>query len=136
MKPRSGPALVRATLLATITLIFLAPAQPAAAANFQEELKTFRELIGLVRDLDSLSRSESGAAQLALMSVEDHFDDPRETALFLEELLIDTEDAGIRASIRIKLLDLYKKTGRPEKARAHLRLLILQSRPGVSSGTQ
>ncbi len=112
-----------------LALALLAPA-PAFAnpevARMAAEVELFRTVIGMVHDMDELANSRTGAATMALVGVEDHFSDPRETIEFLEELLAKAGDPAVQRVIRIKLIDLYKNTGAPEKARAQIRSLALE----------
>lgn len=112
-----------------LVLALLAPAPAFAnseATRMAAELELFRTVLALVEDMDELANSRTGAATMALVGVEDHFSDPRQTIDFLEGLLAKSDDPAVQRVIRIKLIDLYKNTGAPEKSRAQIRSLVLE----------
>ncbi len=84
-----------------------------------------RELLGLINDYQKIAESPSGAGVAAVLSVNEHFRDPRSAAEFLEKLQPQVKDAVVARAIRLQLADYYKRTDQREKAADQLEKLIL-----------
>lgn len=116
---------------AVITSAFLWPRSPAYGQNasiehafMNEQIKLFRNLIGLIGDMREVADDPSYAGVMAVMSVEDRVHEHEHAIRFLETMLPHTEDEVVRRAIRIQLADHYKEIERPNESLEQLAILI------------
>ncbi|MCX5660372.1 MAG: tetratricopeptide repeat protein [Planctomycetota bacterium] len=98
------------------------------AAFHQIELMS--KLLGVVGEFTKIADSPSASGVAATMGIDDHFKNPAEAIAFLEKVLPQVKDAPVQRAIRVKLADLYKKSGQHEKALEQLERLMT-NRPGA-----
>lgn len=115
-----------ALLLVLTPAAFLVPAygQDGAPPQMLQQIDLLTRLLTLVGDFTKIVESPAGAGVTATMSLDDHFKAPAEAIAFLEKVLPNVKEVPVQRAIRIKLADLYKKTGQHEKAIEQLERLM------------
>ncbi len=128
---KGHPWLAVVIVSAVITSAFLWSRSPAYAQNaafehafMNEQIKMFRNLIGLIGDMREVADDPSYAGVMAVMSVEDRVHEHEHAIRFLETMLPNTDDEVVRRAIRIQLADHYKEIERPNESLEQLAILI------------
>lgn len=91
---------------------------------FFVEVEMYQKLLEIVSQSHRIAADPSVAAVAGVLKVEEHADEPSDTAAFLEGLLPQVHDATVIRAIRFQLVDTYAEMDQPEKSLEQLRLLI------------
>lgn len=89
-----------------------------------EQISLFKDVLGLIQQYAEIAGDPTASAVSAVMSVEDHISNSSQAISFLENNLATSNNSKIKSAIRMKLLDLYSKSGQSDKAQSMLQQLI------------
>ncbi len=96
--------------------------------EFQEmmmHIEMMNNALNLVDRISQITADESRTAVAAVMSLEEHYEEPEALVKSLEDLLGKVGDARVKRAIRFTLADKYNEIDRPEAAREQKIALIL-----------
>jgi DNA invertase Pin-like site-specific DNA recombinase len=88
-------------------------------------IKMMNNTLNLVDRISEITGDESRSAVAAVMSLEEHFEEPEALVKSLEDLLTKVSDPRVKRAIRFTLADKYNEIDRPEAAREQKIALIL-----------
>ena len=92
--------------------------------GFDSKLGAMHNLIVVIEDFARVSSNASTSGVAAVLAANDQFKNNEDAIAFYEKVLPQADDATVKRAIRIKLIELYKKSGDREKANANLEKLI------------
>lgn len=94
---------------------------------FMVEVELYAQLLDLVLTFEDIASDASTAAVAAIMSVEEHTEDPADAAALFEEVLPQVDNPTVIRAIRLKLVDVYAELDQPEKSIDQIKRLIVDS---------
>jgi asparagine N-glycosylation enzyme membrane subunit Stt3 len=91
-----------------------------------DQLAMFQSIFDLIKQYTAVVNDPTACSVAAIMSIEDNMTSKEEAIRLLEMTLQTTRSPQTQRAIRMKLMELYNKTGQSNKTQDMLRSLIVQ----------
>lgn len=95
--------------------------------EWDEEWHEVHGMLRMIEHVHELAERPSATAVMAVLHVEEFYEERSEAVDFLEEILPEAKNGTVRRVIRIQLVEHYLEEGEREKAQQHLRALITEA---------
>ncbi|MFG0248997.1 MAG: hypothetical protein ACF8OB_08935 [Phycisphaeraceae bacterium JB051] len=91
-----------------------------------DQLALFQNIFSLIKEYTAVVDNPTACSVAAIMGIDDNTSSKEEAIRMLEDTLEATRRDEVRRAIRMKLMELYNKTGQASKTQQMLRQLIVQ----------
>lgn len=91
-----------------------------------EQMALFQSIFDLINQYTAIVDNPTACSVAVIMSIEDNTSSPQDAIKILENALQSTTSDKVRRAIRMKLMELYKKSGQTAQTQEMIRQLIMQ----------